>query len=231
MSITKVNTQGRVIDDPVTTQDHITASGFATGTCAICGGAAKTKYCGTACYRVWQRSRPLEERFWPRVNKNGPLHPYDPALGRCWLWTGTRCGRDGYGGIYVAHHQVPGSRHPKPSYVHRVVWELAHGPIAEGQHILHSCDRRNCVNAAHLFLGNQDANMKDAAAKGRLHVPRPRARKVTDEQIAQMFVRRQQGLTLEAIAAEFHVTESYVSFVLRGLRRSQPVQHQQASGF
>lgn len=34
------------------------------------------------------RSRSLEERFWAKVDKAGPAHPYDAALGECWLWVG-----------------------------------------------------------------------------------------------------------------------------------------------
>lgn len=30
------------------------------------------------------------ERFMSKVDKNGPEHPYDKDLGRCWLWIGGR---------------------------------------------------------------------------------------------------------------------------------------------
>ena len=29
----------------------------------------------------------LEDRFWAKVNKNGPVPDYDPSLGPCWIWT------------------------------------------------------------------------------------------------------------------------------------------------
>jgi len=48
---------------------------------------------------------------------------------------------------------------------HRVAWELCHGPIPPGMHVLHHCDVRPCV--AHLFLGDDAANMADRHAKGR----------------------------------------------------------------
>lgn len=49
------------------------------------------------------RNPPLEERFWAKVNKDGPIPEHRPELGPCWVWTGslsrgypilTRDGRD-----------------------------------------------------------------------------------------------------------------------------------------
>jgi hypothetical protein len=51
--------------------------------------------------------------------------------------------------------------------VHRVAWELEHGPIPDGMLILHRCDNPACWAPEHLFLGTQADNVRDMHAKGR----------------------------------------------------------------
>jgi predicted CXXCH cytochrome family protein len=52
---------------------------------------------------------------------------------------------------------------------HRVSWELYRGPIPKDALVLHRCDVRSCINPDHLFLGSQQANVRDAVSKGRWH--------------------------------------------------------------
>lgn len=89
-------------------------------------------------------------RFWRRVAKAD-----DEA---CWEWTGGRLQGKGYGRL--------GFR-GKTGYAHRVSWIIANGEIPTGLFVLHRCDHPPCVNPAHLFLGDGDANMADMVAKGR----------------------------------------------------------------
>jgi hypothetical protein len=84
---------------------------------------------------------------------------------------------------------------------------------------LHRCDVPHCVNPTHLFLGSQDDNLKDAAGKGRLHVPRPRRRKFGDADIAEIFTLRQKGHTVIDIARSIGCSKGFVSLVLNGKRR------------
>lgn len=84
-----------------------------------------------------------EERFWAKVDRNGPVPDYRPDLGPCWIWTGATqfgYGRFSYGGF-------DGTR----GYVaHRFSYEALVGPIPEGLVLDHLCRVRNCVNPAHL---------------------------------------------------------------------------------
>ena len=97
----------------------------------------------------------LEERFWEKVNKNGPIHP---LLGTpCWLWTGSR-NDAGYGKI---------GNEGESAYAHRVSYELRYGPLSDGLFVLHKCDNPPCVNPNHLFAGTALDNHLDMVQKGR----------------------------------------------------------------
>lgn len=52
--------------------------------------------------------------------------------------------------------------------VHRLMFAAFHGPIPAGAVVRHSCDNGACVNPAHLLIGRQSDNMKDAEERGRL---------------------------------------------------------------
>ncbi len=100
----------------------------------------------------YRPSRPPAERFWPKVNKNGPVPAYRPELGPCWLWLGY-C-RDGrYPWMYYEG---------RPLAAYRVAYILLVGPIPEGLHLDHLCRVTSCVNPAHLEPVTQQENNRRA---------------------------------------------------------------------
>jgi hypothetical protein len=126
------------------------------------------------------------------------------------LWTGALIGA-GYGGIGITGRSM--------AQAHRVSWELHHGPIPAGMWVLHHCDVRTCVNPAHLFLGNQADNMKDAAIKGRIHPTR-----LSESDVRWLREWRAAGWKVRHLAPAVGCCESHVSAIcLKQERRHVPM--------
>ena len=92
------------------------------------------------------------DRFWARVQKS-------PDADGCWLFAGAVCNQAGH--LHISRDD--GSR----ALAHRYSYELHHGPIPAGLVVMHTCDVPRCVNPAHLTLGTQRDNIRDAIDKGR----------------------------------------------------------------
>lgn len=97
--------------------------------------------------------------------KDDPWPFWDQVLigDGCWEWQGTK-GTFGYGVARAWKRQTT---------AHRRAWELWHGSIPEGVHVLHRCDNPPCVRPDHLFLGTPADNVMDMIAKGRRGRPAP----------------------------------------------------------
>lgn len=110
---------------------------------------------------IYQRKprirKSLEEYFWPKVDKKGPIPEHQPELGPCWIWIAARTDK-GYGVLSDGIRQRG---------AHVIAWKIRYGLIPEGKMILHKCDNPPCVNTEHLFSGTHSDNMKDCVRKGR----------------------------------------------------------------
>lgn len=84
---------------------------------------------------------PAAERFWPKVDKNGPIPATFRHRGSCWQWTAGAIST-GYGLFHQANR--------KAVLAHRYSYEQLVGPIPDGLVIDHLCRNRRCVNPAHL---------------------------------------------------------------------------------
>ena len=89
-----------------------------------------------------KRRRP-EDRFWPKVNKDGAVPEHRPELGPCWIWTAS-LGRGGYGAF------AKGGKRGGMMLAHRFAYELLVGPIPADQEPDHLCRVKACVNPSHL---------------------------------------------------------------------------------
>lgn len=110
----------------------------------------RAKYCGRVCYcasKKFTQEQALAA-YWSKVDKGE----------HCWLWTAAT-NDDGYGHF----------RSTEGKYVnaHRFSYQLHKGAIPAGLTVMHSCDKRHCVNPDHLSLGTHAQNMADCKAKGR----------------------------------------------------------------
>jgi len=92
---------------------------------------------------------PIEQRFWSKVNKLGPMPPQSVAPGLCWEWTRAKTS-GGYGQFWVK---------PRKVVCHRFAYEQLVGPIPEGLQLDHLCRNRACVNPNHLEPVTQQVNI------------------------------------------------------------------------
>jgi hypothetical protein len=157
----------------------------------------------------------LAERFWSKVDPGSP--------GECWDWRGATTGLPGATHKYGYLGRTPASSLGPfvPAIVaSRASWVLHFGPIPDGIHVLHHCDRPICVNPGHLFLGSQTDNNADRHAKGRDGRQKRGARHhravLSQEMATAIIERRALGATQVELAAEFGVSQPTVSRVLGG---------------
>lgn len=125
-------------------------------------------------------------------------------MSACILWPFAK-DRDGYGYLKSGLNAAR---------AHRLFYELLVGPIPKGMHILHSCDRRDCVNPAHLRPGTHVENLADMIVRGRHAKGTDFSNaKLTDEVVREIRVSHE---TVRALAARLGVGKTIVHDVRRG---------------
>lgn len=122
----------------------------------------------------------------------------------CWVWAGNH-NSDGYG-RFGAGGAV--------DKAHRQAWRLFRGEIPAGSMVLHTCDVKDCVNPAHLYIGNHQMNMQDKAARGR-----DKRRKLSNDQVGEALLMMEAGASLKDLAIAYRVHPSLMSKIRSGTRR------------
>lgn len=92
----------------------------------------------------------LHQRFWAKVDKNGPTMPGMESP--CWLWTGYA--GEVSAGFRYGQISVGG----KPRYTHRVAYWLHTGDDPGRLDVDHRCHNTLCVRDTHLRLATRSQN-------------------------------------------------------------------------
>lgn len=125
----------------------------------------------------------------------------------CWLWRKPLNG-DGYGYVWDGCLQ---------QRAHRYSYGYHCEPVPEGLNVLHGCDNRACVNPAHLRLGTQKDNVRDALERGRL--PRGEGsnpRKFSERDAVAAFGMKLLGFKHREIADAYGCSRAAVTHCLTG---------------
>lgn len=124
----------------------------------------------------------------------------DPATG-CWNWTGYIL-PEGYAQFNLS---------AKEGWVraHRKSFELFHGDIPKGAHVLHRCNNKKCVNPLHLYAGTDAENCADRVTAGVQG-------KTTPAQRIDIAI---STLTVKELAAQYGLGEERVRVIKRRYRK------------
>ncbi len=137
-------------------------------------------------------------RFWSKVAVGEP--------DACWHWM--RSGASGYGTTTFNGRRTTATR---------VAYALSVGPVPDNMLVCHKCDNPPCCNPAHLFLGDDAANMADCASKDRTTFGlRSRHARLTNEIVVA--VRTEYalgGVTIKELAARHGIGAPSMRAVLQ----------------
>lgn len=79
----------------------------------------------------------------------------------CWIWVGGKRNKNqNYGVLFF---------NKRSAYAHRLSYEVFIGPIENGLDCCHTCDREECVNPGHIWIGTHQENLIDCVIKKRHH--------------------------------------------------------------
>lgn len=145
----------------------------------------------------------LIEKFWERVEK----------VDGCWIWKGAFAAS--------GNPTLQVKLHGKFHMGCRISWQLFNGPLDDSMFVLRNgCDNKECVNPAHLRIGNQ--NEAYAAARAVMNARRARGEehsrsKLTWKAVAEIRDKSAKGQGPASLAQEYGVARRTIHDVVNGV--------------
>lgn len=131
----------------------------------------------------------------------------------CWQWLGSFMA-GGYGKLSI--NNITYSAHRLSYVLHVGAIPGEHGRTSRSTVCRHTCDNPACVNPAHLMLGLQLDNIRDALERKRVHVGTKRwGAKLTEVQVRE--IRTATGDS-ETVAQQYGVARATVRAIRNGTR-------------
>jgi DNA-binding XRE family transcriptional regulator len=170
-------------------------------------------YCSQSCSGA-ARIIPVSERFWSKVDKNGPTPDPSiyPDIGSCWCRLGVAAPmRRPWAFLFNGLS--------KDAHIVAYILTTGHEPPPETPEITHLCDGGNigCVRPSHLMPDTHAGNMAQMAARQRSNIGErnPSARvSVADVKVIRQ--RRANGETQANIARFYEVDPATISLIVSG---------------
>lgn len=129
-------------------------------------------------------------RLWSKVLKTP----------NCWLWQGYL---SPYGRFSIGRDVT--------LQPHRLIYVLTYGPFDWSLEVCHNCDTPACVRPAHLFLGTEADNARDAWAKGRAaHGERHGMASLGEQQVLAIRAALRAGEATTTVARRYGVSAPLV---------------------
>lgn len=141
----------------------------------------------------------------------------DPLTG-CWIWTGAKSDKRGYGVIRVMG---------KNYYTHRLAAHVNLGMPLDGRphkQANHACDNPSCIRTGpdHIYVGSQKQNLREMHERGRANHSNPARGEhhgksvMTEEKVRLIRSLRSEGQPYAAIAEAVGVKVGSIADVIFG---------------
>lgn len=130
----------------------------------------------------------------------------------CWDYIGRRS-QSGYGEVSTAGTSIR---------AHRLSYYYFHKQNPGELFILHSCDRKCCVNPAHIRRGTHEENMKEASERYRMRRGENNNKtRFSDKEVVEIVKRYNEIRNYKAVADEFNCSDFAIKQIINSPTRTR----------